>query len=219
MKFKLEEYHRNVPKEELLNDLKKVSSELGRDFIKRKEYREKGKYAVGTFIKRFGSWKTALAQAGLYTARNWGTTLEEYFKNLEEIWTKLARQPRYEDMQIPFSKLSGAAYLHKFGTWRKALEQFVKYINQKEFLEPDLEQIKSISRHKTKKSISWRLRFIVMRKDGFKCKSCGRSPATDSSIVLHVDHIQPWSKGGETILENLQTLCSKCNLGKGNLEN
>jgi 5-methylcytosine-specific restriction endonuclease McrA len=32
-----------------------------------------------------------------------------------------------------------------------------------------------------------------------------------------VDHIVPWSKGGETILENLRTLCSKCNLGKGNV--
>ncbi|WP_367275291.1 HNH endonuclease [Microcoleus sp. CAWBG58] len=25
-----------------------------------------------------------------------------------------------------------------------------------------------------------------------------------------------WSKGGETVLENLQTLCSLCNLGKSN---
>jgi len=31
-----------------------------------------------------------------------------------------------------------------------------------------------------------------------------------------VDHITAWSNGGETILENLQTLCSDCNLGKSN---
>jgi 5-methylcytosine-specific restriction endonuclease McrA len=34
---------------------------------------------------------------------------------------------------------------------------------------------------------------------------------------LHIDHIVPWSKGGETALENLETLCSECNLGKSNL--
>ncbi|THU38508.1 HNH endonuclease [Niastella caeni] len=26
---------------------------------------------------------------------------------------------------------------------------------------------------------------------------------------IHFDHIKPWAKGGETILENLQILCSK----------
>jgi 5-methylcytosine-specific restriction endonuclease McrA len=40
----------------------------------------------------------------------------------------------------------------------------------------------------------------------------------DSTIVLHVDHIKAWANGGETVLENLQTLCSKCNLGKSDLE-
>jgi 5-methylcytosine-specific restriction endonuclease McrA len=57
-----------------------------------------------------------------------------------------------------------------------------------------------------------------MRRDNFKCKNCGRSPATDQSIILHVDHINAWAKGGETILENLQTLCSVCNIGKSDLE-
>ena len=30
------------------------------------------------------------------------------------------------------------------------------------------------------------------------------------------DHIVPWSKGGKTVPENLQMLCRKCNLKKGN---
>jgi 5-methylcytosine-specific restriction endonuclease McrA len=57
-----------------------------------------------------------------------------------------------------------------------------------------------------------------MRRDNFKCKNCGRSPATDTGIILHVDHIKAWANGGETILENLQTLCSVCNIGKSDLE-
>ena len=51
----------------------------------------------------------------------------------------------------------------------------------------------------------------------FTCKICGASPAKDPNVELHVDHIKPWAKGGETVLDNLQTLCSKCNLGKSDL--
>lgn len=56
-----------------------------------------------------------------------------------------------------------------------------------------------------------------MRCDNFKCKNCGRSPATDPTIILHVDHKTAWANGGETVLENLQTLCSVCNIGKSDL--
>jgi 5-methylcytosine-specific restriction endonuclease McrA len=68
----------------------------------------------------------------------------------------------------------------------------------------------------TKRDPDIRLRWRVMSRDSFRCK-CGRSPSTHSGTVLHVDHIHPWSKGGETTLDNLQTLCERCNLGKGNL--
>ena len=63
-----------------------------------------------------------------------------------------------------------------------------------------------------------RLRYKVLQRDNYKCCLCGASPATNSSVVLHIDHIKPWSKGGETVIENLQNLCSKCNLGKNDLE-
>ena len=72
--------------------------------------------------------------------------------------------------------------------------------------------------HKTKREISVQLRYKVLKRDNFKCCACGASPAKDSSVELHIDHIIPWSKGGETTLENLQTLCSKCNIGKSDSE-
>lgn len=49
----------------------------------------------------------------------------------------------------------------------------------------------------------------VLARDGLKCVHCG---ATEH---LHVDHIEPWSMGGKTELENLQTLCLSCNVKKG----
>lgn len=68
--------------------------------------------------------------------------------------------------------------------------------------------------HKTKRNISVTLRYQIMKRDNFKCVLCGASPAKDPTIELHIDHIIPWSKGGESTIDNLQTLCSVCNLGK-----
>ena len=68
------------------------------------------------------------------------------------------------------------------------------------------------------RAISDKLRYKVLKRDNFKCCACGASPAKDPSVELHIDHIIPWSKGGESTLENLQTLCSKCNIGKSDSE-
>ncbi|MBI5416662.1 HNH endonuclease [Candidatus Poribacteria bacterium] len=59
---------------------------------------------------------------------------------------------------------------------------------------------------------------MFLQRDSFKCIACGRAPINDG-IILHVDHIIPKSKGGTDSLDNLQTLCSNCNLGKSNKDN
>src|SRR3954453_9372900 len=64
---------------------------------------------------------------------------------------------------------------------------------------------------------SLRLRFRVLQRDDFKCCACGASPATSAGLRLQVDHIVPWSVGGETTECNLQTLCVSCNLGRSNV--
>lgn len=119
----------------------------------------------------------------------------------------------------PLSKFSSGTYEYRYGTWRKALEKFVEFINCEEIETTKTIEKKTeiVSKHKTKRDINWRLRFLVMRRDDFKCVACGRNPALDSEIILHIDHILAWDNGGETIYENLQTLCSICNIGKSNL--
>lgn len=66
-----------------------------------------------------------------------------------------------------------------------------------------------------KREIKLGLRYTVLKRDSFRCVICGRSPATHLGVVLHVDHIIPWSGDGKTILDNLRSLCQECNLGKG----
>lgn len=66
-------------------------------------------------------------------------------------------------------------------------------------------------RKMARKSISKKTRFEVFKRDGFKCQYCGIS-APDA--VLHVDHIDPVSKGGAHDMFNFLTSCQACNSGK-----
>jgi hypothetical protein len=56
--------------------------------------------------------------------------------------------------------------------------------------------------------ISEKLRRQVYERDGWKCRLCG------SPDNLQVDHVVPHNRGGQTKLENLQTLCGGCNRSK-----
>ncbi len=221
MKFELDTYHRNTPEQELLDDLIRVSKELSKDKVTIDEYNERGKFHSTTLTRRFGNWFDTLKKAGLEKTRNLNLTDEDLFGNIENVWIRLGRQPKYNEMLAPLSKYSAGTYEKRYGTWRGALQQFVEYVNKID--EPGATIISETStgatqRHKTKRDINWRLRFLVMRRDNFKCVACGRSPATNPEVVLHVDHMLAWDKGGETIYENLQVLCSVCNIGKSNLD-
>lgn len=223
MKFELKPYNRDTPNEVLISDVKKVATEINKNTITIDEYNQRGKFHATTLTRKFGSWFKVLELAGLQKSRSQlNISEEELFQNLEEIWIKLRRQPRYSEVQKPLSKYHVGTYEHRFGGWRNALEKFIAYINKAENASSE-EAIKGLeiepsTRHKTSRTINWRIRFVVMKRDNFKCKNCGRSPATDQNIILHVDHIKAWANGGETVLENLQTLCSICNIGKSDLE-
>lgn len=58
------------------------------------------------------------------------------------------------------------------------------------------------------------IRYNVLKRDNYSCQICGAT-AKDGA-KLHVDHIIPVSKGGKTVMSNLQTLCEQCNVGKSN---
>lgn len=70
------------------------------------------------------------------------------------------------------------------------------------------------ARRREREKVTPSLRYDVMARDGFRCVICGAT--AQSGAKLHVDHIVPVSRGGKTEMDNLQTLCERCNLGKGN---
>lgn len=68
---------------------------------------------------------------------------------------------------------------------------------------------------------------VVFARDGFRCVLCGQEASwvvADSRKdkwrqvrhQLHIDHIQPVSKGGQHVLSNMRTLCRRCNIGRSN---
>lgn len=62
-----------------------------------------------------------------------------------------------------------------------------------------------------RKAIGDKLRFEVFKRDQFKCQYCGKA---SPDVILHVDHINPVSKGGDNDILNLITSCQDCNSGK-----
>jgi hypothetical protein len=119
---------RNIKDEDILGDLGKVAFASGKISLTEREYEEKGQYGVTTVIRRFGSWSKAVHQAGLQKTRASNIIKEELFENIETVWIKLGRQPNYGEMHKPLSAFHVASYERKFGSWRKALEEFVQFI-------------------------------------------------------------------------------------------
>lgn len=213
MKFEYRPYNQHATDDQLIKDLKAVACKLNSASISSKVYDSCGLYSSCTIARRFGSWNHALSLAGL-DARNVFHSEEDLFHNIEIVWMKKGKQPTRADMNNKaLSVISSGSYLRRFGKWSSAMESFISYVNGE-----ISDSCRTEFRDQGKgRDVNLRLRFLVMKRDHFKCRMCGASPAKDPSVVLHVDHVLPWSRGGRTEIDNLQTLCSNCNLGKSNL--
>lgn len=219
MKFEVKKVNRNVSNEELLADVKNIASKYGLTTMSQEVYTQYGKYHPCTFLRRFGSWFKVLELCELKPSRSrLNIPNEELFANLEHIWLVLGRQPKYVEIEKPLSLFSIGTYEHRFGSWYNALDAFVLYMSNGESdTKPNVEISKDGVKHYTKREPSARLKVQVLMRDGNRCRLCGVE-CNDGLHNIHFDHIIPWSKGGETVLENLQVLCSDCNLAKGNVE-
>ena len=64
-----------------------------------------------------------------------------------------------------------------------------------------------------------RFKRAIFLRDKCTCQNCGLKPIVENKYgltmpdlsLLAIDHIHPFSKGGETEEDNLQVLCRKCN--------
>jgi 5-methylcytosine-specific restriction endonuclease McrA len=219
--------NKRISSEEIIRELQRVSKKLNSKSFTRKEFETNS--VMSRFIfKGENGFNKIMKLAGLeipMKSRKYFD--EERFENLLNVWTYYGRQPSYAEMKKTPSVVGVKAYVTRWGSWTKALFAFLEKVNNDITDTPTLETGNTISKNslqdKKKKTlpedrreIPVGMRFIIFKRDNYKCVMCGRSPATTFGIELHADHIIPFSKGGKTREDNLRTLCNECNIGKSN---
>jgi 5-methylcytosine-specific restriction endonuclease McrA len=215
---------RVLSRDQVIQALRDFAAENPSASITRDEFAKKLGVDAGNIVRRFGKWETLLAEVGIEPVplgRRY--TDEECFENILVLWTYYGRQPHFGELKCCPSTVGPKAYILRWGGWRAALSAFVKQVNEPKACLADLPTVENSRKYQgaavldapAPRSITLALRYRILSRDKFRCVACGASPAKDIGVELHVDHIYPWSRGGQNVEENLRTLCSKCNLGKG----
>lgn len=232
-----------IPRSEIIFEIQRVASLVKTEELTIQQFEQHSRFGSKVARKEFGSWHKAMQESGLSgSPRGEIKSNAECLENLLMVWTHYGRPPTLREMARPPSLIGAHVYTRKFGSWIKALEAFTNQVQSDNdkipesvlqttstatatkipepisplaiAIEQKIDQQARIPESE-RREIRLGLRYAVLNRDRFRCVICGRSPATDLGVILHIDHIVAWSKGGKTVLENLRTACSDCNLGKG----
>jgi hypothetical protein len=238
MDFNLQRKRLNeMSKEKMLSELEKAAKHFNYIEFSLREFNKIAEISASPIKKHFGSWRNGLdalrkhlQQKGLDLSPRPHAPQRVYsdkdlFDEMERIWKKVSQRPSCTEWEISEPKISHNCYRQRFGGWVNACTKFIEYKMGKEILADDLVlperedsktqlKVKTNYKKENSRNVSLALRLKVLSRDNFRCVFCGKSPATDIGTKLHIDHIKPFSKGGKSRLENLQTLCEECNLGK-----
>lgn len=131
------------------------------------------------------------------------------FENLQMLWRHHGRQPVQRECYAPPSTVAGYLYNARFGSWRRAIAAFLAWSKGRRLPRKPARGAGTGSH-----GIPLRLRYAVLERDGFRCVACGAAPDSRHNIKLEIDHKKPRADGGTTTLDNLQTMCTRCNRGK-----
>ena len=131
-----------IPNSNLIFDLQDVAKKINKNTFTTSEYTQYGNYSITILLKKFGTWNAALKAAGLVPfdhplgggSKN---KVSQYacLEEIERMWIYLGRQPTVTDIKNGLSKYSQHTYERRFGSWRKALEFFVLYMNDEKVVE------------------------------------------------------------------------------------
>lgn len=73
--------------------------------------------------------------------------------------------------------------------------------------------IEKVVLRKSQRNIEQGISWTVFKRDGYKCRYCGRD-----DVPLTVDHVVRWENLGDSVERNLICACRKCNKTRGNTE-
>lgn len=236
-------FHRSrldkISEQKILEELEKAAKHFNYVEFAWRDFNKIADLSATTVKKHFGNWKNGLIALKQYLqakgldlsprpfAPNRLYSDKALFDEMEKVWFKVGQRPSRAEWEMSNPQFSYTTYKQRFGSWTNACSKFIEYkmgadISADDFVLPDRAEQKISCENKITykpenvRNVPLGLRLKVLNRDNFRCIFCGKSPATDLGTKLHIDHITPFSKGGGSIIENLQTLCQECNLGKSN---
>lgn len=236
-KFQFERHQiTKIPREKILEELERVAEIFNyNEFTGEGDFSKLGRINRTTVINEFGTWKKAIVELKLRLKEKGIDLLpisknilsdKELFDEMERIWRKIGHRPSKLEWALSDPKINYQTYRRRFGGWVNACMKFIEYkmgniilsdnvFNTEENINENINNEYIKYSPDNIRTISLKTRLDVLNRDKFRCVFCGRSPATDVGVQLQIDHIEPFSKAGKTVSENLQTLCKECNFGKG----
>lgn len=219
--------------EAMIEEIRRVATHYNNRRFSRREYDAVAASCKGSAVlARFGSWRAALDATGLNLTvegkNRWFISDEQLFEEMARVWSLVGHRPSHDEWVSLKPRFSYTTYKARFKGWLNACAAFMAHATGQKVAPPTqpfaavkarvLKVACPASRTASpeKRNVSEKLRYRVLARDQFKCALCGRSPANEPGVKLHVDHVLPFSKGGKTTFENLRSVCSQCNWGKGN---
>lgn len=222
-----------ITRETIIDELCQIAKLFEYVKFSQRQFDKVAKIHSNTVKREFWSWNQAILFLKEHLLKE-GIELQDSKKPYNQIYSEndlfielqrirdiyWQRPSRWEREQSN-PQISYKTYIHRFGSRENACASFLK------FKLGDFEIKKAIiankkvwnkSQHtnkpKTTRDIPINIRYQVLKRDNFKCKYCWKSPALESGIHLHIDHIIPYSKWWSNNIDNLQVLCQKCNIWK-----
>lgn len=225
-----------IPRAKIIDELIKVAEIYEYKQFTSKEFLESASMGHQTVFREFGTWDAAmncladtLKQKGIVLQqrtkpkRKDAYTQKQLFDEMQRIWSELGHRPSKMEWEQANPKINYNTISKHFNGWTNACLKFIEYVTGESVVDNPVVPLNMVNQvteikyaPKNSRSIPLGLRLKVLARDNFCCVYCGKSPSTDFGTKLHIDHITPFSKGGKTTQENLQTLCFECNLGKSN---
>ncbi|MGA2121530.1 MAG: HNH endonuclease [Methanoregula sp.] len=227
-----------IPEDKKIEALENAAKHFNYIEFSWRDFNKVSTISASAIKTHFGSWKKGLAalkkhlqQKGLnLSPRPYAPQRiysdKDLFDEMGRIWQKVGQRPSRTEWEASDPKISIGAYKKRFGSWTNACQKFIEFqiggdilsdtfvrSKEEDFVVHEKNGKVRYSKENSR-NVSLSLRYKVLNRDHFKCVFCGKNPSTDFGTKLHIDHIIPFSKGGKSTLENLQTLCDSCNLGK-----
>jgi hypothetical protein len=193
-----------IPSEKLLADLRRVAAHIGKRRMSQTDYSQFGRYSTITISRRFKSWRLAMEKIDLHPAYYRNVDAETLLRDIRKVAAAFKTRHLLQSQYLQHGLYARKIICRLFGGWQYAAVAagLIPVHHQKRRQRREVRIINVV------------LRYQILRRDRFRCRACGRSHATNPEVQLQVDHIIPWSQGGSSRVENLQTLCNRCNRGK-----